>query len=158
MIHVNLTARRISTAYPTRLSKRRLTNPSTSIHLSLRLTSTVQFSTASRSLLQQSQSNHASKLANRSEAEAEAESTIAILGGGISGLSTALYLNRSLSASSSSGTPYKIILVEKEDRLGGWVKSERVKMKGETNETALLESGPRSLRPAGHSGWSCWNW
>lgn len=36
--------------------------------------------------------------------------------------------------------------------MGGWVKSERVKMKGETNETALLESGPRSLRPAGHSG------
>jgi hypothetical protein len=73
---------------------------------------------------------------------------IAVLGGGLTGLSSAFYLSRRFPRS-------QITLLEKEARFGGWVRSERVQVKiprgGDTggNDTAsvLLESGPRTLRP-----------
>ncbi|CCM00243.1 uncharacterized protein FIBRA_02272 [Fibroporia radiculosa] len=74
-------------------------------------------------------------------------SHILILGGGLSGLSSAFHLSRRF--------PYsQITLVEKTSRLGGWVHSERVKVKlGEDQDArevgVLLEAGPRTLRPNG---------
>lgn len=88
-------------------------------------------------------------------------STVAVLGGGISGLSTAYYLARLAKPST------KILLVEGKDRVGGWIQSRRVApghyLKGVDDATAstpstekdaavLFEAGPRSLRPEGANG------
>ncbi|KAI1794318.1 Protoporphyrinogen oxidase [Ganoderma leucocontextum] len=72
--------------------------------------------------------------------------SITVLGGGICGLSTAFHLIRRFPV--HSGT--RITLVESSERLGGWMKSERVTVKDSVGQKAdvVLESGPRTLRPA----------
>lgn len=81
-------------------------------------------------------------------------SSVAILGGGISGLSSAYYLSKS-----SPST--KILLIEGSKRVGGWIRSQRASpgfhiLKDETNasgvDTVVFEAGPRSLRPVGPGG------
>lgn len=71
-------------------------------------------------------------------------SHIAVLGGGLSGISSAFHLSRRFPTSS-------ITLLEKSNRLGGWVKSERVEVKDAHGNAAriLVETGPRTLRPKG---------
>lgn len=80
--------------------------------------------------------------------------SVAILGGGISGLSTAYYLSK-------SSPKTKILLIEGSKRLGGWIRSERVSPgfhssvpSSPTQEphNVLFEVGPRSLRPVGAGG------
>ena len=61
---------------------------------------------------------------------------IAILGGGLTGLATAFYLNRELPKA-------KITIYEKSKRLGGWVDSELVKV---DDGEVLFEWGPRTIR------------
>ncbi|XP_046543186.1 protoporphyrinogen oxidase-like isoform X2 [Haliotis rubra] len=68
-------------------------------------------------------------------------STAVVLGGGVSGLAAAYYLQRQTAAKFA-----KIILLEASDRLGGWVRSTRY------DNGAVFEHGPRSLRPVGDSG------
>ncbi|KAJ2922060.1 hypothetical protein H1R20_g15034, partial [Candolleomyces eurysporus] len=68
---------------------------------------------------------------------------IAVLGGGLSGLSSAFHLARRCPGS-------RITLIERNKELGGWVRSRRVELK-EQNATALLEAGPRTLRPNARS-------
>lgn len=69
-------------------------------------------------------------------------SHIAILGGGLSGLSSAFHLSRRYPKS-------LITLLEKQPRYGGWARSERVDIKDQLGNTAsvVLEAGPRTLRP-----------
>lgn len=75
---------------------------------------------------------------------AKMPSCVAVLGGGITGLSTAYHLARRLPASS------RIVVLEKENRVGGWVQSKRVRTKhGALEEDVVVESGPRTLRPNG---------
>ena len=71
--------------------------------------------------------------------------SIAVVGGGITGLSAAFHLSRRFPP--RTGT--RITLVESSPRLGGWVRSERVRIKDPNGREAdvLLESGPRTLRP-----------
>ncbi|KAG0329073.1 hypothetical protein BG000_000214 [Podila horticola] len=71
---------------------------------------------------------------------------IAILGGGISGLSTAWYLSKAAPATVS------ISLIEAANRTGGWLHSDRVQDPRHPESSILLERGPRSLRPQGISG------
>lgn len=73
---------------------------------------------------------------------------IAVLGGGISGLSTAWYLAR------TAPSNVKITLIEGTKRTGGWLHSDRVADPQYPNGkgSILLERGPRSLRPQGVSG------
>lgn len=41
-------------------------------------------------------------------------------------------------------------MLEKENRVGGWVQSKRVRVKyGSLEEDIVVESGPRTLRPNG---------
>lgn len=68
--------------------------------------------------------------------------TIAVLGGGITGLTSAFTLARSLPQDA-----YRIVLIESQSRLGGYVQSER-----EPSTSALYEWGPRSIRPVGYKG------
>ncbi|KAF7728740.1 hypothetical protein EC973_005578 [Apophysomyces ossiformis] len=82
-------------------------------------------------------------------------STVAILGGGISGLSAAYYLARLAPPTT------KVVLVEGSNRVGGWIRSQRVgrgtylspgEALHDQQNGILLESGPRSLRPQGANG------
>lgn len=67
---------------------------------------------------------------------------LVVLGGGLSGLSSAFHLSRRF-------PDLFVTLVEKNSRLGGWVSSERVHVRDEQGHSAemILESGPRTLRP-----------
>jgi|SRR6266850_5503513 len=67
---------------------------------------------------------------------------VVILGGGITGLSAAFYLAR-------KHPTVQITLVEKSDRFGGWVRSERVDVSDSDGKRGkvLLEAGPRTVRP-----------
>ncbi|KAF8512526.1 hypothetical protein BU17DRAFT_54043 [Hysterangium stoloniferum] len=69
-------------------------------------------------------------------------SSIAVLGGGITGLSATFHLSRKFPTS-------RILLVEKSNRLGGWVKSKHVKfpIPGGDVGNVVIECGPRTLRP-----------
>ncbi|CAI7584470.1 unnamed protein product [Penicillium manginii] len=67
---------------------------------------------------------------------------VAILGGGITGLSAATYIL-------SKGEPCRITILESQARLGGWITSEFVDVPG---GKVLFEKGCRTLRPAGASG------
>ncbi|KAJ7913896.1 hypothetical protein B0H13DRAFT_2232236 [Mycena leptocephala] len=69
---------------------------------------------------------------------------IAILGGGLTGLSSAFHLSRRFPAST-------ITIIDKQKRLGGWASSsERVQLPGGRG-SVLLEGGPRTLRPSANS-------
>lgn len=71
-----------------------------------------------------------------------------MLGGGISGLTSAYRLAQQLPRHR-----YDVVLLEHQDRLGGWIQSDRIGLSaGEEGGTALIEKGPRSIRPAGYSG------
>ncbi|KAF5386488.1 hypothetical protein D9757_005892 [Collybiopsis confluens] len=71
---------------------------------------------------------------------------ILVLGGGLTGLSSAFHISRRFPDA-------LVTLVEKSSRLGGWVSSDRVQVRDEHGHVAeiLLEAGPRSLRPNGQS-------
>ncbi|XP_072572666.1 protoporphyrinogen oxidase isoform X1 [Paramormyrops kingsleyae] len=64
---------------------------------------------------------------------------VAVLGGGLAGLSACYHLSRSSKVS-------KILLLEGGDRFGGWLSSIR------RNDGAVFECGPRGVRPAGPVG------
>ncbi|KAF9444676.1 Protoporphyrinogen oxidase [Macrolepiota fuliginosa MF-IS2] len=64
---------------------------------------------------------------------------IAVLGGGLSGLSAAFSLSYRFPAA-------QVLLFEKSKRLGGWARSEFADIHG---RRVLLEGGPRTLRPQG---------
>lgn len=69
--------------------------------------------------------------------------SVAVLGAGLTGLSSAYHLSRRFPKS-------KITLLEKQLRLGGWVQTERTEIK-QLGVSVLLEGGPRTLRPNGKS-------
>lgn len=71
---------------------------------------------------------------------------VAILGGGLTGLSAAFHISRALPQA-------RITLLEKSPRLGGWVRSERVQVEDKQGNSAsvVLEAGPRTLRPNAQS-------
>lgn len=69
---------------------------------------------------------------------------VAILGGGISGLTAAYFLLKVL-------PNVKVTLYEASDRLGGWIQSDQVNV---GNGDVILEAGPRSLlAPTPAKGW-----
>ncbi|KAL9113547.1 MAG: hypothetical protein Q9227_002285 [Pyrenula ochraceoflavens] len=61
---------------------------------------------------------------------------IAVVGGGVTGLATTFHLLRQLPSA-------RITLFESSPRLGGWIKSEKVSVKG---GHVIFENGPRTLR------------
>ncbi|KAK7203550.1 hypothetical protein BZA70DRAFT_296892 [Myxozyma melibiosi] len=75
-------------------------------------------------------------------------SSVAVLGGGISGLSTAYYLSRLLPKT------VPITIYEASGRVGGYIESTKLQLPaasidgagGEKNEDVLFEHGPRTLR------------
>lgn len=71
-------------------------------------------------------------------------SDIAVLGGGLTGLTTAYYLARFLPKA-------KITIYEAGDRLGGWVRSDKVQVSGADGNigTVVFERGPRAVMSQG---------
>ena len=71
---------------------------------------------------------------------------VAVLGGGLTGLSAAYHLARRYPNVS-------VTVYEKTSRFGGWVKSERVDVEDEMGNKAsvVLEAAPRTLRPNAQS-------
>lgn len=68
------------------------------------------------------------------------DAKIAVLGGGLTGLTTAYYLAKKLPSTA------KITLYESSDRLGGWIKTDRVPVDIEGKKgTVAFERGSRSL-------------
>ena len=76
---------------------------------------------------------------NKKGNEPEEPVRIGIVGGGVTGLSLAYYLQ---SAAEKAGVEMQISLVEAREETGGWIGAGRV-------GGAWFENGPRSLRPAG---------
>ncbi|TPX42542.1 protoporphyrinogen oxidase [Synchytrium endobioticum] len=77
---------------------------------------------------------------------------ICILGGGVSGLSTAYYLSNLIKVSSISDST-RITLLESSSRFGGWIESHKTSLPSNTNnDEIILERGPRTLRPSGIAG------
>ena len=77
-------------------------------------------------------------------ATSQSKRTVAVLGGGISGLTSAYRLSQQLPPSN-----YNVLLLESSPRLGGWIHSERTSVPHSSDSTALIEAGPRSIRPTG---------
>ncbi|XP_072548644.1 protoporphyrinogen oxidase [Salminus brasiliensis] len=67
------------------------------------------------------------------------QKTVAVLGGGIGGLSACYHLSKSSQVS-------KVVLLEASGRCGGWLSSTR------REDGAVFEHGPRGVRPAGAAG------
>lgn len=81
--------------------------------------------------------------------------TLAIIGGGLSGLSSAFFFLRALSPSLRAKA--RVIILEKDpNRTGGWCKSvemDPVDNEGKQKSDLVFEAGPRSIRPVGLQGW-----
>eukprot|EP00946_MAST-07B_sp_MAST-7B-sp1_P000788 g788.t1 len=71
-------------------------------------------------------------------ATACARHRVAVLGGGISGLSLSWYLR----VAAAAGSHTELVLVEGSDRVGGWIKSD-------VDSGHVFERGPRGFRPSG---------
>lgn len=67
---------------------------------------------------------------------------IGVVGGGITGLTTAYY-------AATAWPQAKVTLYEAADRLGGWMLSQKVDV---GDGEIILESGPRTLRPQAPNG------
>lgn len=74
--------------------------------------------------------------------------SIAVVGAGLTGLTTAYYLAKQLPASA------RITLYEGSDRLGGWIWTDRVEVDVDgTRGTVGFERGPRTLSSLHLSTW-----
>lgn len=105
------------------------------------------------------------------------KNTLVVLGGGLSGLASAYYFIKALSPIVKQQT--KIIILEKQDRTGGWchsvpkllavtgankdnsivagekdIKKETLdSIEKSSSKSLVFETGPRSIRPVGLQGW-----
>lgn len=95
-------------------------------------------------------SHHSSNTAVRAYATAQSRNAlpqdIAVLGGGLTGLTTAHYLTKLLPSAN-------ITIYEKSGRLGGWIDTEKPQVKLPSGQVghAVLERGGRMLRASRHA-------
>ncbi|KAL8293278.1 hypothetical protein RQP46_000972 [Phenoliferia psychrophenolica] len=97
-------------------------------------------------------------LATTTSTPLEPPHTLAVVGGGLSGLSSAFYFLNALSPAARQAA--KVVLLEKETRFGGWCKSvpiptkeDAATIKDRKDAALIFETGPRSIRPVGLQGW-----
>lgn len=88
------------------------------------------------------------KLSRRRYATLNENGHIAVVGGGLTGLTTAYYLTKQLPSTA------KITLYEGSDRLGGWIQTDRVPVDVDgVKGTVSFERGPRTLSSLHTSSW-----
>lgn len=77
-----------------------------------------------------------------------ANDRVAVVGGGLTGLTTAYYLAKNLPSTT------KITLFEGSDRLGGWIQTDRVPLEVDGHEGVVtFERGPRTLSSLKGNTW-----
>ncbi|GAA5829557.1 hypothetical protein JCM3766R1_001222 [Sporobolomyces carnicolor] len=91
----------------------------------------------------------------------ESPVTLAVLGGGLAGLSSAVQFVRRLDPRVKERV--KVVVFEKQERIGGWCHAVRLEngrrvadgqsLVGTKEPTVVFETGPRSVRPVGLQGW-----
>ncbi|GAA6023654.1 hypothetical protein JCM11491_006187 [Sporobolomyces phaffii] len=90
--------------------------------------------------------------------------TLGVIGGGLAGLSSAVYFVRALSPQARRRT--RVVVFERQPRVGGWCHAHRLVDGGTSvvddrhsllgrrqSDTLVFETGPRSIRPVGLQGW-----
>ena len=97
----------------------------------------------SRLCLRRPQPHHVRPLSTQQHPPKPEITDVAVIGGGITGLSTAYYLSKALPKSA------RIVLFEGSSRLGGWLNSTSVDV---GNGKVIFEGGPRTLRPSVPNG------
>lgn len=125
---------RISTS-PASRQLSSLVAPSSLLHSSIRK----QVACSRSGKLPQAQSQ---TFATNAKARNGKKREIAVLGGGITGLTTAHYLARHAQNA-------HITLYEASNKLGGWIYGGLVEINKETSEKVMFQSGPRILRSGG---------
>lgn len=76
------------------------------------------------------------------------DANVAVLGGGLTGLTTAYYLAKKLPSTA------KITLYEGSERLGGWIRTEKVPVDVDGKKGVVsFERGPRSLTSLAQNTW-----
>ncbi|KAM0746171.1 Protoporphyrinogen oxidase [Meredithblackwellia eburnea MCA 4105] len=89
---------------------------------------------------------------SKSGSQLDTPYTLAVVGGGISGLSSVYYFLKALSPAEKLKA--KVVILEKEQRVGGWCRSVKVPVQGVADDKSIVfETGPRSIRPSGLQGW-----
>ncbi|KAI5481922.1 protoporphyrinogen oxidase [Pseudohyphozyma bogoriensis] len=101
-------------------------------------------------LRQLSTSRQASSPITTPESAPEPKTTLAIIGSGLSGLSSAHYFLAALSPEARRST--RVIILDRATRTGGWCNSVSLPM-DDGEEAVVFETGPRSIRPVGLPGW-----
>lgn len=126
-----LTPRRPHSSRTSRYSSYASTHPTISVAQSTILTTSPSRSRSSASLRSYATAS-----------EPQLPQDIAVLGGGLTGLTTAYYLTR-------FHPDAKITIYEAADRLGGWIDTERVDVKTQQGNTATVtfERGARAVSP-----------
>jgi hypothetical protein len=81
---------------------------------------------------------------------------IAILGGGISGLTTAVFLLMMHEEKFRGRKTPKITIYESSKRLGGWMHTKKV-VPGSGKNPLYIEQGPRTIRCGGIGAVMLWN-
>lgn len=77
------------------------------------------------------------------QSSSEKAPRVAVIGAGLTGLTTAYYLARKLPPESS------IVIFEASERVGGWLRSEKHSVRlNDVSANVLLERGPRMLSTA----------
>lgn len=98
--------------------------------------------------LSSSSSNNNSSSKRKKAGKLPEDAKIAVLGGGLTGLTTAYYLAKWLPSTT------KITLLEAGDRLGGWIRTDKVPVKvGGVEGVVNFERGPRSFSSLNKSTW-----
>ncbi|PQE29244.1 protoporphyrinogen oxidase protein [Rutstroemia sp. NJR-2017a BBW] len=92
--------------------------------------------------LHQNKANGTAKRVPNPQWLSKPNADIAILGSGITGLATAYYLTQ-------FAPDVKVTIYEGSDRLGGWMQSKQIDVKG---GQVVFEQGPRTLRPSNPPG------
>lgn len=104
-----------------------------------RLTRPIRSNGDTRKLESQYRTLHNTAVLSQNPTDKDKTGEIAVLGGGITGLSTAYYLAKDFPRA-------RITIYEGSERLGGWMRSTPVEVEG---GTIYFESGPRTLRGGG---------
>jgi oxygen-dependent protoporphyrinogen oxidase len=92
--------------------------------------------------IRQGQTNGDAKRIPDGKLQSKPDANIAVLGSGVTGLATAYYLTQ-------FAPHLKVTIYEGSDRLGGWLQTKHIDVKG---GQVVFEQGPRTLRPISPAG------
>lgn len=137
-----LSSPRQTRSHTTRNTSRQATRPFSSSAPALLTTASTSLPTRPRWLETNAASLHRIRRSFATAPKPDLPSDIAVLGGGLTGLTTAYYLTR-------FNPDAKVTIYESQDRVGGWIDTEQVEVTtlAGTEETISFERGARVVSP-----------